>query len=219
MNEHNTNRGIVSETPKHPSSLDLEQLAEGTLPASEALVVRGHVESCRPCSRDFDACVNLATLMEQLPRFAPSVGFADGVMARVSTAPVVNPVIAFLRRLIPATRHGWTIVATVTIAPATVLLAIVGAMLIQPLVTPSLLWQWFMMRIQAIGQGTLAWLADRLYGPEAWNMVAAAYSALDSVPVAALIGLAITVALGVPISAWGLVKLTRTPSVGVTYAN
>src|SRR5690606_16799982 len=130
------------------------------------------VESCRRCSRELDAFSNVVSLLDHLPRFAPSATFADAVMARVSTAPAVNPVMALLKRLIPATRHGWTVVAAVTIAAATVLLGIVGMMLVQPLVTPSLLWQWFVLRTQAIGQGTLAWMSERLYGPEAWNAVA-----------------------------------------------
>lgn len=219
MDEHSTERGPVSEASKHPTTMNLEQLAEGVLPNAEALEVRRHVDTCRRCALEVETVRSLIAMLDDLPRFAPSAAFADAVMARVRIEPVVNPVLAFLRRLVPSTRRGWVILGTVTITPAVALLATIGLMLIQPLVTPAVLWQWFLLRVQVIGQGALGWVSEVLYGPETWNAVAIVYSTLEPIPAAALVALATTIALGVPLSAWGLVKLTRTPGVNVTYAN
>ncbi len=219
MDEHTTGRGTVSESSSHLAPLSLEQLAEGILPAAELGDARKHLDACQRCALEFDSYRNLFALMGDLQRFAPSPAFAEQVMARVRIIPAENPLVAWLRRLAPTTRKGWILLGTVVTAPVTPFLALIGLVLVQPLVTPSLLWQWLQLRTQGVTQGSVAWLTERVFGVGGWEAVAIAYSAVDAVPTSAILGLFVTIAVGIPLSVWGLLKLTRTPNASVKYAN
>jgi hypothetical protein len=219
MKEHLNGRGLVSESSNHLSAIELEQLAEDALSAAEAVEARLHLSVCARCSREVDTYKNLFSLLGQLPRLAPSPAFADAVMARVHLAPRESAVTAWLRRLIPTTRRGWLLLGTIVTAPATPILALIAWMLVQPLVTPSNLWQWTQLRAQSISQASIAWLADQAVNIGSWNWVAALYSTLQSVPTSAIAGVTVLTSIAIPLSAWGLLKLIRTPGDSVTYAN
>jgi hypothetical protein len=219
MDEHSTGRGTVSESSSHLEPLILEQFAEGTLPAAKLEEARKHLDSCRRCAHELEAHRSLFAVLSDLPRFAPSPAFAEQVMARVQIGRAEAPLFAWLRRLAPTTRSGWLLLGTVVTAPVTPFLALIALVLVQPLVTPSVLWQWVQLRTQGITQGSIAWLTERLFGVGGWEAVAVAYSAVDAIPASAVLGLFVTVTVGIPLSVWGLVKLTRTPNVSVKYAN
>lgn len=219
MDEHTTGRGTVSESSSHMAPLSLEQLAEGTLPAAELGEARRHLDTCQRCALEFDSHRNLFALLNHLPRFAPSPAFSEQVMARVRVMPAENPLVAWLRRLAPTTRKGWLLLGTIVTAPVTPFLALAALFLIQPLVTPSLLWQWLQLRAQGVTQGSVAWLTERVFGVGGWEAVAIAYSTVDAIPTNAIFGLFVTIAVGIPLSVWGLLKLTRPPNVSVKYAN
>ncbi|MHB1071822.1 MAG: hypothetical protein ACYC3Q_03260 [Gemmatimonadaceae bacterium] len=50
--------------------------------------LRAHVEQCDACRAELDQAREIAVLLEQVPHLAPSIGFADRVMAEV---PVFVP--------------------------------------------------------------------------------------------------------------------------------
>jgi hypothetical protein len=199
--------------------LELEQLAEEALSAAEAAEARGHLESCRRCAGELDSYRGLYMMLSGLPRFAPSPGFSEQVMARVQIAPKESILTAWLRRLVPTTRRGWLLLGTIVTAPTTPVLALFGWILLQPLVTPSALVQWVLLRIQATTQASVAWLSEQATSAWSWELLATTYTALQAIPSSALAGGFALVSICIPLSAWGLLKLTRTPGARVTYAN
>lgn len=219
MNEQPTGRDPVSERSAHPTAENLEQLAEGILPGREAEDARKHVESCRRCAAELESYEALFAMLGSLPRFAPSPVFADQVMARVQIAPRESLVAAWIRRLIPNTRRGWLLLGTVVTAPATPFIALAMWLLIQPLVTPTTLWQWLQLRTQTAGQASVSWILELTVGPGVPQWAQEAYSIYGVIPGSAF-GIAVAVlAVAIPVSAWSLLRLTRLPVSRVTYAN
>ena len=209
----------MSETGNHLTAMSLEQFAEGTLPPADLERVRSHLEVCEVCSREVDSYRNLFALLGQLPRFAPSPEFADLVMARVRIAPRESPIVAWLRRLIPTTRRGWILLGTAVTAPVTPFIALIAWLLFTPLVTPAAVGQWLLLRAQSFVQTAIAWLGEQATAIASWDAILAIYTTLRAVPTEALAGAIALISIAVPLSAWGLVRLMRTPGDRVTYAN
>ena len=209
----------MSETGKHLKAMSLEQLAEGTLSGDEAMQARSHLAVCEMCSRELESYRSMFSLLEQLPRLAPSPAFADMVMARVHLSPRESHIGAWLRRLIPTTRRGWILVGTAIAAPVTPFIVLVTWLLFSPLVTPAAVAQWALLRAQSVSQASLAWLSQQATSVSAWDWIVDIYSTLGAVPAEALAGATALICIAIPLSAWGLVKLLRTPGESVTYAN
>ncbi len=209
----------MSEPSKHLSALELEQLAEDALSSGEAAQARSHLEACRRCAGELDSYRGLYLMLGAMPRFAPSPGFSEQVMARVRIAPQESLITAWLRRLIPTTKRGWLLLGTIVTAPSTPVLALFGWILLQPLVTPTALFQWIMLRIQSTTQAFGAWVGEQAAGAWSWELLDFAYSFLQAIPTGALTGAFALISICIPLSAWGLLKLTRTPGARVTYAN
>lgn len=208
----------MRETRAHLSEMSLEQLAEGTLAGSEADAARAHLASCARCSSELEAYTQLFTMLSQLPRFAPSPAFAGAVMSRVQVAPRESPLVAWFKRFTPRTRGGWILVATALLAPAAPVITLLGWLLFNPLITPAAIWTWTRMQLDAGMQTVLAWLVEWSQGI-AQNALQVAYGFIESVPSSALGGAAVLMAVAIPLSAWALVRLTRTPSGKISYAN
>ena len=68
-----------------PNEIDL--LVDGEVGFGMA-PLQAHASACESCRRELDGAREIATLLEALPRFAPSYGLADRVMAEV---PVFVP--------------------------------------------------------------------------------------------------------------------------------
>ncbi|MBA3889489.1 MAG: hypothetical protein H0X64_03065 [Gemmatimonadaceae bacterium] len=68
-----------------PNEIDL--LVDGEVGFGVA-PLQAHVRECDECRRELDDARRIATMLEELPRFAPSYGLADRVMAQV---PVFVP--------------------------------------------------------------------------------------------------------------------------------
>lgn len=68
-----------------PNEIDL--LVDGEVGFGVAPLL-AHIRECSDCRRELDDARHVATLLEALPRFAPSYGLADRVMAQV---PVFVP--------------------------------------------------------------------------------------------------------------------------------
>jgi anti-sigma factor RsiW len=218
MNGNPIGREPVSERTTHLDAITLERLAEGSLPSVEATAARQHVDACHRCASELGAYESLFAALRQLPRYAPSAGFADAVMARVVIAPRESPVWAWLRKLAPSTRRGWALIGVAVAAPATPILALLLWLMTQPLLSPTTFAQWALMRLPTVDM-VWATLVEYVLGAGAMEWVELAYTNLQAVPLAALLGLAGFLAIGIPLSGWGLLRLTRTPVGSITYAN
>ena len=202
----------------------LEQLADGDLSHAERMLAEQHLKACAHCTQELRSARLLISALESLPAVSPSAGFADAVMARVVLSPqaelaaAAEPARQARRGWLPASLKGWvwlTAVLTVIMAP----LAALGVWLnAHPLVSVSALWGvgrgWVREVVWnavvevagAVGRsGLFGWAADALAampGPDA-----------AGVPLAILLVLA-----AIPVSAFVMVRLLKTPATGMTHA-
>jgi hypothetical protein len=203
----------------HPPDETLEQLAEGLLPPAEHHEASLHLEVCSRCASVVDGYHALFAALSDLPRFAPSPGFSDAVIARTRLTPEPGPAALWLRQFMPKTRRGWALLTAAVVAPA---LPILGAMiwlLTHPLLTPVSLWQWATMQGTNAGASTgvvaLRWATNSGVA----GLMRGAYDAARGLPLEAVTVLATLLAIAIPLSVWAIVRLVRTPMKDVTYAN
>lgn len=202
----------------------LEQLAEGDLSQAERMLAEQHLKACAHCTSELRSARALIAALQSLPSVAPSAGFADAVMARVVIAPqaaaaaAAEPSTQARRGWLPASLRGWatlTAVLTVIMAP----LAALGVWLnAHPLVSVSALWgvargwvsevAWNAV-VEVAGafgrSGLFGWAADtlaRMPGPDT-----------AGVPLSLLLFFA-----AIPLSAFVIVRLLKTPATGMTHA-
>ncbi|MDQ3388785.1 MAG: zf-HC2 domain-containing protein, partial [Gemmatimonadota bacterium] len=125
-------------SPGHLTTQTLELLMDEMLSSAERNEAEAHLEGCELCAAELEACRALSVALAGLPRFAPSVTFAESVMARVTIAPQGS--LARMRRWLPVTRRGWVMLAAALLAPLAPLVAALGWLLSQPLVTVGGVW-------------------------------------------------------------------------------
>ena len=203
----------------HLSDWTLEQMAEGLLPQAEHRDAALHLESCARCASVVDGYHALFAALADLPRFAPSPGFSDAVIARTRLTPEPGPIAVWLRRYMPKTRRGWALLSTAIVAPALPILAALVWLLTHPLLTPASLWQWVTLQGTTAGASTgvvaLRWATNSGVS----GLMRAAYDAARGVPLETVTVLATLLAIAIPLSVWAIVRLVRTPMKDVTYAN
>lgn len=204
---------------RHLAAQILEQLAEESLPPAEERSARAHLAECMRCTMELEAFEALFARLGDLPRFAPSAAFADAVMARVQIAPEESSALAWLRRVVPSTRRGWALLASAAVVPALPLIALILLVATQPLLSPTTLWQWAMIRTQASAQTGFAWLFDIAINSGLYGWFASGLTTVQSLPVMALGGAVALLAIAIPLSGWSLVRLTRTPVGSVNHAS
>jgi len=130
----------------HIPSSSIQDYLEGLLSDQPAARVKAHLASCSSCRREVQGWEGLLNAMGPLPRFSPSTGFAERVMAKVmvpSTAPARTRVapslsgraLAWIRGMLPRTRQGWAVAGGVASAPTITLLALAYLIFSRPLVT------------------------------------------------------------------------------------
>ena len=202
----------------HLTAQTIEQLAEGNLASAEERSARRHLAECARCATELEAFENLFARLGSLPRFAPSPVFADAVMARVRIVPQESFALAWLRRFLPTTRRGWMLLGSAALAPAIPLIALIVLLFTQPLLSPTTLWQWAQLRTQSMTQAGTAWLFDQAINSGLYGMAETGFSTLLSLPVLALGSALAILAVAIPLSGWGLVRLTRTPVGSVNHA-
>jgi hypothetical protein len=209
----------VTDSKAHLSEWTLEQLAEGMLSENEHQSAMAHVEGCPRCAAEMDSFRTLFTALAGLPRFAPSPDFSDAVISRIRIGPQPNPAMERLRRWLPVTRRGWMLLAGAMVAPALPVLALVVWLLRQPMISAGALLQWGSRwgtdATSAVTRTVLRWetqlglthLASTLYG------------AVAALPMSVLLTVGAALAVAIPLSAWSLIRLVRTPLGDVHYAN
>ena len=143
--DHRTREGEEAHVPVG----SIQDYLEGILPAQPAARVEAHLESCTSCSQRVQEWEDLISAFEPLERFAPGPGFADEVMARVMV-PTPMPVqagwsslpgrtLAWVRSLLPKSRHAWAVAGGVASAPTITLAALIYMVFSRPLLTPGTL--------------------------------------------------------------------------------
>lgn len=196
----------------------LEQYAESALPAEDQANVAQHVDSCARCSAELEAYRTLFAALGELPRFAPSVDFNDAVMARIQVAPAPAPALAWLQGRLPQTAKGWSLVLGALLAPALPVLTLIAWVISQPLVSRDSLWTWTSTQTQQGAQALFTRLMDWGMGSGLYEWMQAVFTLTMNIPASSLTaGLAI-LAVGIPLSAWSLVRLVRPPLGRVDYA-
>lgn len=209
----------MSNPGTHLSDWTLEQLAEGGVPPEEQRPAALHLETCTLCAAGVEGYRALYTALSELPRFAPSPGFADAVIARTRLTPEPGPVALWLRQFAPRSRRAWVLLASAIVAPALPILAAAIWLLTHPLLTPAALWQWIAMQGRPagakVGPVALRWASDT--GVE--GMARGAYELAHGLPLVALTVLVSVLAVAIPLSVWAIVRLVRTPMKDATYAN
>ncbi|CAN5307278.1 hypothetical protein BH20GEM2_BH20GEM2_17050 [soil metagenome] len=193
----------------HLDEWQLELAAEDRPMLTES---RDHLLGCADCLTQVERLREIALALASLPRFAPSAGFADAVMARVAVAPA-----AFFRWL-PATRAGWLRLAAALLIPLIPVLALAAWLLSRPLVTAPALLGWagdqlrdgFWAAVLAIGGAAVR--------SGLWDSVGDGLSAAAGTLSGDLLPILLFLAL-VPFSMLVLIRLSRTPNGGVTHAH
>jgi anti-sigma factor RsiW len=131
----------VNEKRNHPTPERLQQLVEESLDREQRLAVESHVQECPDCRVELEEVRSLFGALATLPRFAPSPGFADLVMARVRVRqPAFAGVNAWIERVTPHTTRGWAAAAAVLALPVIGATILVTWLLSRPGVTPQGLW-------------------------------------------------------------------------------
>jgi anti-sigma factor RsiW len=112
----------MSET-YHPSADRLEAFVEGTLQEGDRVVLKSHLLSCPACQTQVEEWRALFAALAALPQFAPSIGFANRVMAHVRVAPRAawqewaERANALVTRVAPKTNYGWSLAAALLALP------------------------------------------------------------------------------------------------------
>lgn len=203
----------------HLSEWILEQLAEGELPVPEHQSAMRHLDGCARCSAELEAYRSLFTALSELPRFAPAEGFDDLVMARVRVAPPASSLALRIEQWLPSTRRGWLVLLAALGVPSLSLVGVLFWFLTHPLVSPRMLGEWFVLEASSMAAAGWTMVAGwgRASGVASW--VSAVYGALERIPMDAWMVVIALLALAIPLSAWAVVRLARTPTENVTYAN
>lgn len=125
----------------HLSAERLDAYVEEALDGRERAGVETHLAACARCRDEVAELRSLFVALSELPRFAPSVGFSDQVMAGVRVRqPVFAGASEWLERLAPQTTRGWAAAAAVLALPVLGATLLVAWIMAQPGVTPQGLW-------------------------------------------------------------------------------
>lgn len=209
----------MTDSTMHLSDWTLEQLAEEMLHGEELAGATAHVEECGRCAAELEGYRALFAALGSVPRFAPSPSFSEGVMARVRVGPAPSPAWSLLQRWVPGTRRGWVFLGTAVATPAVSMVAVVLWLMSHPMVAPAGLFNWArggLTEAVEAGVGQLfRWgMQSGLFGAGQLVM-----EAVRSLPLGTVALVLAVLAVAIPLSAWSLIRLVRTPMGNVNYAN
>lgn len=202
----------------HLDDWTLDQLAEGMLSEDELARATAHLGECERCAAELDGYRALNAALSVLPRMAPSPRFGDAVMARV-VMPAPSPVWAMIQRWLPSSRRGWAMLAAAVVAPALPVFAAVWWLITHPGVSLMSLWQTGTVGAKSLVTTAFGRLFDWGLDSGMFGLAGAALDALQSVPLGAMAGVVGALAIAIPLSAWSLFRLVRSPMGNATYAN
>lgn len=127
----------------------VQDYLEDLLPAEPKARLEAHLSSCASCSKEVGEWQALLGSIKPLGHFSPSSGFAERVMTKVmlpaavpqraSTGWLSRPgrALAWIRGLLPDTRHGWAVAGGLASAPTITMAALMYMLFSRPLLTPA----------------------------------------------------------------------------------
>jgi anti-sigma factor RsiW len=153
----------------HVDGTIAQDLVDGLLPGRQAARVRRHIERCGRCAEEVEGFARIISGLEALPRFTPSMAFADQVMAMVDVAPQVAPQrstetrgwLAAARRLVPRTRRAWAALSGAAVTPVATVGLVLYAVFSHPTLTVDTLLSylsWQIADLAAMGWGAMVGL-------------------------------------------------------------
>lgn len=196
----------------------LEQLAEGGLSHVERTLAEQHLRQCAHCAAELEGARSLIAALSALPQLEPSPRFAESVMARVvvapqaALAPVPEPAAEPARA--PRARRGWMMLLALVLVPLPVLAGLGTWMGGDPVSGMGSLWSavrgWARdVSWNLLSEGTETLIRTGIYQWAADTLASIPGPSAGGVPVLLLAMLA-----AVPLSAWAMTRLLRTPSMG-----
>jgi hypothetical protein len=189
------------------------------LPRVQREAAEQHLRVCARCSGQLAEFRSFYAELSQLPRFAPSLGFADAVMSQVripEARPAASP--AWYVRWVPTTPRAWAGLVTASLLPLLPIAALVWLVLTRPGTATALI-SWGAVRVQEGFASVLIAAATRYADTPLAGLVNALVSAASALPAEMLrSGAAIGFVLLV-LSAWSLYRLALHPAQGAGHAH
>lgn len=203
----------------HLSQWAIELLAEDSLPRVQREAAEQHLRVCARCSGQLEEFRSFYAELSRLPRFAPSLGFADAVMSQVRVpdpAAAASP--ARYARWMPATPRGWAALVTACLLPLLPVAALVWLVLMRP-GTATTLVSVAAGRVQEGFTSLLVGAATRYADTPLAALVDALMAALATVPAETLRGGAAAGFAVLVLSVWSLYRLAVHPMQGAGHAH
>lgn len=95
----------MNQRHRHPDEDRIQAYFDGRLPDGERAAIRAHLGRCAACAAEAEAWRELFAGLEELPRHAPSPGFAERVLDQVTVTEGVGARIRrWLSSLVPSPR-------------------------------------------------------------------------------------------------------------------
>ena len=125
----------------------LQDYLDGRLAARNEARVDRHLDACAICRSELEEFRAVARAVESLPALAPSIDFAERVMAEVrinqiaavAMAPTTSTgrIVGWVRSRLPSNRQGWAAALGVSVVPVFTLLLVIRSVFAHELVTLS----------------------------------------------------------------------------------
>ncbi len=161
--------GHLDEAHIPPNSI--QDYLEGLLPTQPATRLEAHLASCDSCRSELGDWKALMGSFGPMGYFAPRPGFSERVMAQVMVpAPVPlrdrglaslpGRALAWIRSMLPQTRHGWAVAGGMASAPTITLTALIYLVFSRPLVTPGTFGSYLLWKASSLFDSALALVAS-----------------------------------------------------------
>ncbi|HEX6134947.1 MAG TPA: zf-HC2 domain-containing protein [Longimicrobiales bacterium] len=131
--------------PYHPTADRLEAFVEGSLAAGERVVLESHLVACPACQARTEEWRALFSVLDRLPQYEPSVGFANRVMAQVRVARQgawqqwTERANALVARAAPKTNFGWSLAVALLALPVILGGGVISWLVSRSYITPQTL--------------------------------------------------------------------------------
>jgi anti-sigma factor RsiW len=210
----------------HPDAERLQDFLDGDLRGRAAAGVRGHLAACTTCRIEAQAWGSVLRGLGELPRLAPSEGFAPAVMARVrlpepapARAALVRGVLDRVRALAgPRHRRAWAAAAGVAFTPGIIVALVAYAVFSHPLVTLGNLVSFLWIKGAALGAALSAGVVGAVVENAALFRAWTALGSLAQSPATAGMGL-LAFSMLTLASAWVLYRNLFNAPQARAYAN
>jgi anti-sigma factor RsiW len=141
----------------HIPAASIQDYLEGLLQPQPVARLEAHLSSCECCRSEVEGWESLMGSLRPLGHFSPEPGFAERVMTQVmipgpvrvrnqGLASLPGRALAWIRSVLPQTRHGWAVAGGMASAPTITLITLAYLVFSRPLMTPAnfgsyLLWK------------------------------------------------------------------------------